>query len=123
MTTNSVLDVDCAHPCPAHPERIAAALVATYGTEPFLIALGIPPAAGRALARVLAHGGSRLGVPATESHPHRSVRDHLAAARRHIDRALESTDGDAIDPDSGELHATCALGRAALAVEGLVRRG
>ena len=80
---------------------------------------GIPAAAVAALGRILEHGGKQLGVPAAESHPGRSARDHLLAARRHIDRALESDDGSAIDEESGELHATCVLGRAALAVSRL----
>lgn len=83
-----------------------------------------PSRASAARDRILAHGGAKLGVPASESHPRRSARDHLAAARRHIDRAFETTDCDAIDPDSNELHATCALGRIHLAVEILeARRG
>lgn len=81
--------------------------------------LDLPPLALDLARQVLAHGAARLGCAPRESHPHRSTRDHLCAALRHIARALETTDCDAIDEDTGLPHAAGALGRLMLATQGV----
>lgn len=77
-----------------------------------------------AIGRVLAKGGATLGV--VGSAPDRTPLAHARKAAGHLRKALAAIDPDdrapwAVDADTGELHATCAAGRLALAIEGVVR--
>lgn len=76
-----------------------------------------------AIGRVLAKGGATLGV--VGSAPDRTPLAHARKAAGHLRKALAAIDPDdrapwAVDADTGELHATCAAGRLALAIEGVV---
>ena len=77
-----------------------------------------------AIGRVLSIGGGNLGV--VGSAPDRTPLAHARASFRHVVKALAAIDHVegapwAVDEDTGELHATCAAGRLALAIEGVVR--
>lgn len=82
------------------------------------------PRGVEAMGRVLAKGGATLGV--VGSAPDRTPLAHARKAAGHLRKALAAVDHDdtapwAVDEDTKELHATCALGRLGLVVQGVVR--
>ena len=156
----SVLDVPCTHvapnteqcgalvgnpcmgpdllPCPAHPERIAAARL-HYGIAdlpdlpmPFseaqradvLDAVIDDPTPPRAMALVREHflrTAAMHGVRPGEPRGDRSAQDHMRGLDRHLLRMARLTgtdyDLDAIDEDTGALQLVAVACRALLALE------
>ena len=107
-----------------HLPTIALAVKAMIDAPAIADAIVHAPVGVEAIGRVLAKGGATLGV--VGSAPDRTPLAHARKAAGHLRRALAAIDPDdrapwAVDADTGELHATCAAGRLALAIEGVMR--
>lgn len=107
-----------------HLPTIALAVKAMIDRPAIADAIVHAPVGVEAIGRVLAKGGATLGV--VGSAPDRAPLAHARKAAGHLRKALAAIDHDdrepwAVDADTGELHATCAAGRLALAIEGVVR--
>ena len=107
-----------------HLPTIALAVKAMIDAPAIADAIVHAPVGVEAIGRVLTKGGATLGV--VGSAPDRTPLAHARKAAGHLRRALAAIDPDdrapwAVDADTGELHATCAAGRLALALDEVLR--